>query len=126
MQLERGRAQGDEAERRRAHDEQRDAGHGDVGAAAVAAEVTPNPRAAKSRYGRLGWWMRPTAREPRIAPTLSMVVSSPYVPPVPWKVSLANTGKTTAKLKAKSPTTDIMSKREPELLAPGRVAQALP
>ena len=43
-----------------------------------------------------------------MAPMLSMVVSSPYVPPVPWNVSLANTGKTTAKLKAKSPTTDIM------------------
>ena len=41
---------------------------------------------------------------------LSMVVSSPYVPPVPWNVSLANTGRTTAKLKAKSPTTDIMSR----------------
>jgi hypothetical protein len=41
---------------------------------------------------------------------LSMVVSSPYVPPVPWKVSLANTGKTTAKLKANSPTTDIIAR----------------
>ena len=79
-----------------------------LGAAAVAAEVTPNPRAAKRRYRRLGWWTRPTPREPKTAPTLSMVVSSPYVPPVPWNVSLANTGKTTAKLNAKSPTTDIM------------------
>ena len=43
-----------------------------------------------------------------MAPTLSMVVSSPYVPPVPWNVSLAKTGRTTEKLKAKSPTTDIM------------------
>src|SRR5580658_167965 len=66
-----------------------------LGAAAVAADVTPNPKAANSRYGRLGWWMRPTAREPTIAPTLSMVVSSPYVPPEPWNVSLANTGRTT-------------------------------
>ena len=33
-----------------------------LGAAAVAAEVTPNPRAAKRRYRRLGWWTRPTPR----------------------------------------------------------------
>ena len=95
------------------------------GAAAVAAEVMPKPRAAKSRYGRLGWWTSPTAREPRTAPTLSMVVSSPYVPPVPWNVSLANTGKHHGEVEGQEADDQHHEKREPELLAPGRVPQSL-
>ena len=38
-----------------------------------------------------------------------MVDSNPYVPPDPWKVVLAKTGSTTAKLKAKSPTRAIIT-----------------
>src|ERR1700678_2739551 len=84
--------------------------NGTEDASAVAVRLTPKAADVATRYGRRGCWMRPTPSEPTMEPRLSMVDSSPYVPPDPWKVFLARTGSTTAKLNARSPTRAIITK----------------